>query len=272
MTSFDDRRVSIGFFDKGAGEPVILLHSSSSSSRQWLNLVEEIGDRYRLLGLDLYGYGDTDFPRSVERFGLDQEVSLVERLIDRLDGPFHLVGHSYGGAVAMKTALEHRDRVRSLYVHEPVAFSLLELTGHIDEWNEIRTLGGGIAAHVNQGRHEEATELFIDYWSGKGTWTSLPNRRKPDFTRTIRKVVLDFDALLADTDELAVYAQLSTPTRITAGNTGPRPARRVAELLGTAFGTESLHVIDGVGHMAPVTHPQKINPHIISHLEANPLS
>jgi pimeloyl-ACP methyl ester carboxylesterase len=272
LTKLQDRTVRIGFDDEGEGEPVILLHSSSSSRRQWRRLKQEIGSRYRFLALDLYGYGDTDFPEPSDGFVLEQEVALVEHVISRIEGRFHLVGHSYGGAVAMKIALKYRDRVRSLYVHEPVAFSLLRMEGLLTEWEEIQRVCAGIASHVQKGFDQEAAELFIDYWGGQGTWAAIPNRRKPVLARSARKVVLDFTALFGASDSLSAYAKLTTPVRVTAGATSPSPARRVAELLGRAFGDGSLHVLDGVGHMAPVTDPEQVNPHIISHLAAHAIS
>ena len=267
-------RMGLTIEGKGEGEPVILLHSSASSSRQWRHLKKEIGDRYRLLALDLYGYGGTEFPPSSDDFRLEKEVTLVERVMEQIAGPFHLVGHSYGGAVALKVALklEHAGRIRSLYVHEPVAFSLLRLEGKDAEWGEITSLCARIAGHVDHGQNDKAAKLFIDYWSGAGTWDAIPEQRKADYAAYSPKVVLDFTALFAASDPLSAYGDLEMPMRVTSGNTGPLPARRVAELLGRAKGDGVLRVIDGVGHMAPVTDPDRVNPEIIAHLEANPLS
>lgn len=266
-------RIGLTIEGKGKGEPVILLHSSASSGRQWRHLKRAIGDRYRLLALDLCGYGETPLPLHPEGFRLEQEVTLVEQVMEHIEGPFHLVGHSYGGAVALKTALklEHTGRIRSLYVHEPVLFSLLRLEGKQAEWDEITSLCAGIGDHVDHGRNDEAAKLFIDYWSGPGTWDAIPEQRKPDYAAHSPKVVLDFTALFAASDPLSAYGDLKMPMRVTSGNTGPLPARRVAELLGRARGDGALRIIDGVGHMAPVTDPERVNPEIIAHLAANPL-
>ena len=261
----------MGMTVEGEGEPVILLHSSASSSRQWRHLKREIENRYRLLAPDLYGYGRKEFPHTPDDFRLEKEVTLVEQVMERIAGLFHLVGHSYGGAVALKVALKHTGRIRSLYVHEPVAFSLLRLEGKEAEWGEITSICAGIAGHVERGRNDEAAKLFIDYWSGSGTWDAIPEQRRPDYAAHSPKVVLDFTALFAASDPLSAYGDLKVPMRVTSGNTGPRPARRVAELLGRARGDGALRIIDSVGHMAPVTDPDRVNPEIITHLAANPL-
>ena len=269
MTSNGDHDLDLGIDDKGKGEPVILLHSSSSSRRQWRRLIEAIGNQYRVLAIDLLGYGDTGLPDTKEGFHLEQEVALVERLMDRIEGPVHLVGHSYGGVVGMKTVLKHRDRIRSLYVHEPVAFSLLRMEGLLKEWNEIQWVSRSLGALVERGCDEHAAELFLDYWGGKGTWSWTPDQRKPYLVRTMPKVVLDFTAVFGLDDPLLAYADLSVPTLVTTGTTGPMPARRVAEVLARVLGEANVLQMEGVGHMAPVTHPDEVNFHIVRHLNAH---
>ncbi len=275
MSSTHNQGPDVGYYDEGAGETVVLLHASAASRRQWKRLREEIGGSYRLIALDLYGYGETRFPEDENGlplgggFRIEREVALVERVLAGIDGPFHLVGHSYGGAVALHTALRHRARVRSVFVHEPVLFHLLRLEGCEKEWREIESLGELVAERVEGGREEDAARAFVEYWSGRGSWDEIPEKRRPSMAAAARKAILDFEALFAIQNPLADYRDFGVPARLTAGNRGPLPARRVAELLGSAFGQGSLAIIDGVGHMAPVTDPERVNPYIIRHLEAN---
>ena len=272
MSSAHNQGPDIGYYDEGAGEAVVLLHASAASRRQWKRLREEIGGRYRLIALDLHGYGETRFPQDENGlplqggFRIEHEVALGEHVLARVDGPFHLVGHSYGGAVALHTALRHPARVQSVFVHEPVLFHLLRLEGCEKEWREIESLGNLVAERVEGGREEDAARAFVEYWSGPGAWDEIPRKRRPNMAAAARKAVLDFEALFALQNPLADYRDLGVPARLMAGNRGPRTARRVAGLLGSAFGERSFTIIDGVGHMAPVTHPERVNPYIIRHL------
>lgn len=262
------RRQDFGFFDEGRGEAVILLHSSLSSRRQWRKLQSQLGDRYRLLGLDLLGYGETPMPAETGDFTFAREVDLVERLMERVEGPVHLAGHSYGGAVALKTALRHPGRVRSVYAHEPVLFALLKSEGCLAESNEIANLSRDTARRLEQGHLEAAAEGFIDYWSGPGTWRRIPQDRKLDFLKAIPKIRLDFDAISNDGGGLAEYANLTMPVLLTAGDTGAQPGRRVAELLAAALPNGSLRILEGAGHMAPVAEAERVNAIIDGHLRA----
>ena len=97
----------------GAGPTVLLLHSSGSSGRQWQPLMEQLAGRMHCVAVDLYGHGGTaDWPHE-RPLTLDDEVDLLVPLLER-HGSVHLVGHSYGGAVALKTATRHPDRVLSV--------------------------------------------------------------------------------------------------------------------------------------------------------------
>ena len=105
---------------------VIALHCSLGSGRQWTRLTAELGTSYRVIAPDISGYGSqlgwTDLPMT-----LADEVAHLGAAIDRVEGPLHLVGHSYGGAIAFKIATASRfaDRVRSLTLIEPVLPTLL---------------------------------------------------------------------------------------------------------------------------------------------------
>jgi thioesterase domain-containing protein len=106
---------------------VIALHCSLGSGRQWARLTEELGPSYQVLAPDISGYGSrlgwTDPPMT-----LAEEVAHLAEPINRAEGPIHLVGHSYGGAIAFKIATASRfaGRVRGLTLIEPVLPMLLK--------------------------------------------------------------------------------------------------------------------------------------------------
>src|SRR4051812_17287406 len=103
------------------GPPVVLVHSTGMSSKQWRRLSERLSERHRVLLPDLIGYGEsTAWPRG-EIFHWHLDVLAIEATLDALDAPAHLVGHSYGGLVALAAALHRPRAVRSLSLIEPVA-------------------------------------------------------------------------------------------------------------------------------------------------------
>src|SRR5918996_2078004 len=103
-----------GVREAGTGVPVVCVHASASSSGQWRPLMERLSGRFRSLAVDLYGYGQSP-PWPDERpLALADEVELIEPVLETAGDRLHLVGHSYGGAVALRAALACPTRLRSL--------------------------------------------------------------------------------------------------------------------------------------------------------------
>src|SRR5262245_3226597 len=76
-----------GYTAAGAGAPVVMLHSSLGSKSQWSPLAERLAGRYRVIALDLCGYGDNALPASGTPFTLDDEVRVVNDRLDALIEP-----------------------------------------------------------------------------------------------------------------------------------------------------------------------------------------
>lgn len=260
----EDRRfvelTDFGWFDEGAGDPILLLHSSGASRRQWTRLREPWSDRYRTLGLDLWGYGDTPMPAATKDFSLDCEVDLARALIRRVGEPVHLVGHSYGGAVALRLALDSPELVCSVSVHEPVLFHLLREQHCSNQWSEIQRISQQVLDRVHDGDLAGAAMLFVDYWSGEGAWRSLSPPQQERMASFARKAPLDFQALFHETDPLETYRRLAGQVLVTVGESTRSPTSKVAEMLGSVLGPDSLQLVPRAGHMAPITSPEAIRP------------
>src|SRR5262245_43401285 len=98
----------------GSGTAVVCLHANASSSTQWRTLIDRLSPKYHVLSPDSYGSGKSpDWP-SANEIWLRDEVQFIEPVLQRAGDRFSLVGHSYGGAVALLAALQNRSRVRSL--------------------------------------------------------------------------------------------------------------------------------------------------------------
>jgi len=110
----------------GAGEPVLLLHGFCCSSFSWRHVLPALSERFRVIAPDLPGFGYSERPADPEAYGFPGLERAVLGLLDRLGlDSCHLVGHSFGGALALWIAERHPERVRSLTL---VATALPELT------------------------------------------------------------------------------------------------------------------------------------------------
>ncbi len=153
----------VDVLDTGSGPPVVLLHSSVSGNRQWKALTAELRDRHRVLAINLLGYGTTPPWPGGRPQRLTDQTALVHAVLADVDGPVALVGHSFGGAVAMRAAVELGDHVRALVLVEPNPFSLLAGAGRTDAFAEACALRDEVRRHGGAGEWAVVAERFADY-------------------------------------------------------------------------------------------------------------
>ncbi|WP_417525125.1 alpha/beta fold hydrolase [Marinovum sp.] len=110
-----------------APHDVILVHSSVAGAGQWRAMVPEFDARFRLHTPDLIGYGAVPAWRGDAQTLGDQADHLASALPE--SGPLSVVGHSFGGSVAMELAARHPDRIARLVLIEPNPFALLAESG-----------------------------------------------------------------------------------------------------------------------------------------------
>jgi pimeloyl-ACP methyl ester carboxylesterase len=249
--------------------PVIALHCSGAGAGQWRALAAALGPGYRLAAPEHYGCDGTGPWIGAHAFSLADEAARTFELIDRSERKVHLVGHSYGGGVALHVALARPDRIASLTLYEPSAFHLLRVIGErgAAAFAEIAALARTTAAGVVAGDYRGAAIAFVDYWSGAGAWAALRLSVQAALIRWMPKAPLDFRALMEEPAPLAAYAGLRMPVLIMRGEHAPRPTRVIAELL-PALLRARLAVVQGAGHMGPLTHAGAVNALIAAHLGA----
>ena len=260
------------FREAGVGPSVVCLHSSTSSSGQWRALMDRLAGRFRVIAVDLYGSGKTVAWPQDQPMRLDDEIALLRSVFLAAGDRFHLIGHSYGGAIALKAALTHQDRLISLVLYEPVLFSVLMASAsQSDAAREIVAVRDDTIRLVEKGDFNATAERFVDYWTGDGAWAAIPEPRRPGIAQAVRAVKPEWHALFHDSTPLEAFVSINIPTLLLTGTRSKASALAVARLLTKVLPRVRVQEIEGVGHMAPVTHPELINPLIERFLEATQL-
>ncbi len=254
---------------QGTGAPVVALHGSASSGGQWRSLVGYLEGRFRVLTPDLPGNGRSPALRGGGG-GLAPVAEALDSVIARAGRPIHLVGHSFGGAVALKLALLRPERVRSLTLIEPAAFHLLRQGDASDRalHAEIVALADAMSRDAAAGEGERGMQRFVDFWVGPGAWKRTSARLRASLTARLAQVLADFAAIGAETDTLEAFATLAVPTLCMTGRNSPEASRRVIERLAAALPVARLQAVPGSGHLLPLTDPHVVDPAIRRHLLA----
>jgi len=230
--------------------------------------MKQLGRDYRVLAPDLLGYGrNAPWPRDLP-LASDGELEVLETVLDVAGQPAHLVGHSYGGTVALNAAWRFPQRVASLTLIEPVAFHLLRRADDPDGWREIAALAERHLALVREGRDAAAAEAFIAYWTGPKASQQMPDAARDSAVRTAAKVAAEWRLMLAAEDDRDSIAGIGAPTLLICGGRTRTPARRVVEVLRRTLPHTLHHEIADAGHMSPLTHPADIAAAIRRHVES----
>jgi pimeloyl-ACP methyl ester carboxylesterase len=103
--------VQLYYEDVGQGPPVLLIHGFGTSTYTWRHIIPEIVRNHRVVAVDLKGFGQSDKPLD-ERYSVTDQAELVAQLIEDLDlRDLTVVGHSYGGGIALLLAIKDDNRL-----------------------------------------------------------------------------------------------------------------------------------------------------------------
>ncbi|GAB4376729.1 MAG: hypothetical protein Kow00114_40590 [Kiloniellaceae bacterium] len=255
--------------------PLLALHSSASSGGQWKALAAALDGVAPAITPDLPGYGRAAFRdgrRDPDRDGppsLDADAAAVLRGLGDAAAAFHLVGHSYGGAVAMKIALNHPGRVLSLTLIEPVLFHLLPLAGGAEDLRLYRGILGirdRLRGAVAAGWPAHGMAAFVDFWNGAGSWDALAVEQRQRLAGQARAVLDNFTAVLDERWPVADVARLRCPLLTVTGAQSPAVARQVTDRILDAAPAATAARVFRAGHMAPLTHAATVNALIGRHI------
>lgn len=240
---------------------VLAIHSGGFSSRQWRKLASLLAP-YRVHTPDLIGYGETPWPAG-EPFHFRQDVEMLASLLER-DEPAHVVGHSYGGLLALQLALARPDLVRSLALYEPVAFGILDEPG--DQAARDEVAGFRPYRFDPAAPDEDWLRSFVEWWQGAGAWDRLGPETQDAFRAAGWKLSEEVASLVADRTDRATYATITVPTLVLGGGRSPAAEQAVVRKLAATLPNATLRVFPELGHMAPITHAADINSAIVEHI------
>ncbi|MDF3126371.1 alpha/beta hydrolase [Rheinheimera sp. 1928-s] len=233
---------------------VLMLHSSLSSGRQWQGLKLALKADFQVLNPDLLGYGSNtaSYPRPMQL--ADEANQLWPLLEGKPAGSVILIGHSFGGAIALHMARTRPELFKAVLLFEPVAFHLLKTT-EPGLYQQVQQLSQQMLSISPQ----DAAALFIDYWQGDGYFANLPDVMQQKLAGQVGKVAADFEALSDEPATLTDYAgAIHCPVLLLSGEQSQLSAQRLAKILAGALPSVEFQTVK-TGHMGPVTDAELVN-------------
>src|SRR6266702_6386737 len=163
----DDAGGPIDYDDCGAGPTVVLVPGSCSTGAAWRPVIAAWEGRFRCVTTSLLGYGRTAERRTADDPCISHEAEILEAVIRKTGGPVHLVGHSFGGVVALAVALRNRVALASLAIVEAPAVELLRESDEHQHYRAFRQMSEAYFADFANG-NKEAIASMIDFYGGAG--------------------------------------------------------------------------------------------------------
>ncbi len=252
----------LAMIDEGRGPPIVLLHGFGTSSFTWQAILPELAKHHRVLAVDLRGFGASDKPLD-EHYSIADQADAINALIEEEHLPdVTLVGHSFGGGVALLLALRdqsrQRPRIRSLILVDSIAYRqpipvflrllLVPVVGEIGMAlipPEVQAAQGLRLAYFDK---EKVPARSVAEYAN----TLYSPASKHALTKTVEHLIPeDIDAIAAR------YRSIKIPTLMVWGVQDKVVPMALGLLLHNNMPTSKLVVFDDCGHMPQEEKPQE---------------
>lgn len=223
---------------------------------------------FHVIAVNLFGYGKTrPWNESGNSQRLEDQPRLIEPFLPTNGKQMSIVGHSFGGSVAMKAAALFKTYVRRLVLVEPNPFYLLKQHGRMAAYREAVALRDLIKEHGQAGTWEIAAEKFADYWTGAGSWSAMPDDRKRKFSQALKPNFHEWDAVMNEETSLLEWKRdLPSKTTVISAADTVRSIDEMHNLFSESVSGWRFERIDRGGHMADMSKPDQVNPMVIAAL------
>jgi len=250
-----------------SGDPLVLVHGSWIDHRNWDAIVPALSRRFRVVTYDRRGHSQSERP--VGPGNVSEDVADLGGLIDDLGlRPAHILGNSFGAVIALRLAAEQPSFFRSLLVHEPPLFGLLDVRAREDFLRSEVPLCA-VVDLLEQGQMEAGARLFYESVVRASTWEDrLPEVRQRWIFNAPTFLDEERDASSRRVD-LGALSHFTRPTLLTLGDQSPAVFRFIVEMLAHALPHAQIRTVAGAGHGPHVTHPTEYVETVVSFIRTS---
>lgn len=254
MLTIEDRQID--FVESGEGPPVLFVPGSFGAPAAWRGIQKLLPKNYRFVATSICGYGNTTETRSLDDLGMDHQLRILQAVADKIREPFHLVGHSFGGAIALASALPATLDILSIATFEANPLGMIAQGGNDALFDETREMSQAFeTAHLDGER--DAAARIIDYWGGAGSFAAMPGVVQDYCRDRSFSNVLDWRTAYTFKATPADYARLPMPVLLVRGSLANDAMVSITNALATSVPNAQTAVVDGASHFLISTHPQE---------------
>ncbi|WP_163930790.1 alpha/beta fold hydrolase [Paraferrimonas sp. SM1919] len=246
--------ITEAFEEYGTGPTIVFIHGSFATTSTWKRMVAQLSQSHHCICIKLPGHGGLADPTDFDKPTVETELRLIEQIIAaKTTGPIQLVGHSYGGVVALALALKGTVTITQMTLFEPVCTWVFNA---VDD----QLMHNHVEHFVKEYKHAAANDKpdvcgdVIDFWGGTNSYAPLP-----DFVKEIMNKGVNNNLRHWQICSNSQYCQndlnrLMTPTQLVCGSGSNQVAKAIVKHLRQQLPISQLDIIEGASHFLVTSH------------------
>ncbi len=243
----------LSFLDRGSGAPIVLVPGTASDFRIWMNQVEPFSQRGRVVAYSRRYNWPNSPPGTGADGSMPRQVEDLAALIAGIGAPAHVVGHSYGGTIALLLALAHPEVVRTLLLAEPAVWAALENVPGLEADVKARQdFTAALAPAFASGDAERVVKLLEDFVA---PGVNVPSEIHSMFVSNVPAAKVEGGARVTCEDA----RHITVPTLVLTGDRSPVFFQHMAEIVARCVPGGELARIPGASHPMQLMNPQAFN-------------
>lgn len=246
----------IAFERTGSGPPLVLVHGTTTDHTAWRVVLPGLEEHVTGYSMDRRGRGESG---DASEYALEREAEDVAAVVDAIDDPVTLFGHSAGGLFSLEAALR-TDNLHKLILYEPP----ISVDDHEFSSEEVRA---EMKTLLDEDENEQALILFlqevanfspaeIDELHGAPNWQDRVHTAHTAYRESRVEAEYEFNP--------ARFADLTTPTLLLSGSESPPPYKGAVDAVNDVLPNSRIAVFDGHAHVAHYTAPELFTDEVLT--------